>query len=157
VNRTAAEPTRTAVAYLRVSSREQEKEGFSIPAQQRRLRAYAAEHDLRVLREFVDVETAKRAGRTQFQEPVRFLKKSPSCRTLLVEKTDRRYRNLKDYVPLDELDLDVHFVKENVVLTPDSRSAGKFMHGIKVLMAKNYIDNLSCFASVGTGICLPGS
>lgn len=39
--------------------------------------------------------------------------------------------------------MDIHFVKENVVLTPDSRSSEKFMHGIKVLMAKNYIDNLS--------------
>ena len=29
-----------------------------------------------------------------------------------------------------------------VVLSEDSRSSGKFMHGIKVLMAKNYIDNL---------------
>lgn len=44
---------------------------------------------------------------------------------------------------IDELDLDIHFVKENVVLAPDSRSSEKFMHGIKVLMAKNYIDNLS--------------
>jgi hypothetical protein len=34
-------------------------------------------------------------------------------------------------------------VKENVALSPGSRSAEKFMHGIKVLMPKNYIDNLS--------------
>lgn len=66
-----------------------------------------------------------------------------SCRTVLVEKTDRLYRNLKDWVTLDELDLEIHFVKENIVLSPDSRSSEKFMHGIKVLMAKNYIDNLS--------------
>lgn len=44
---------------------------------------------------------------------------------------------------MDELDLKVHFVKESVVLSRDSRSSDKFMHGIKVLMAKNYIDNLS--------------
>ena len=29
------------------------------------------------------------------------------------------------------------------MLSRDSRSSEKFMHGIKVLMAKNYIDNLS--------------
>jgi site-specific DNA recombinase len=46
-------------------------------------------------------------------------------------------------VTLDELDLEIHFVKENVVLSKESRSSEKFMHGIKVLMAKNYIDNLS--------------
>jgi hypothetical protein len=43
---------------------------------------------------------------------------------------------------IDELSIEVHFVKENVVLSEDSRSSEKFMHGIKVLMAKNYIDNL---------------
>ena len=44
---------------------------------------------------------------------------------------------------MDELSLEIHFVKENVILSHDSRSSEKFMHGIKVLMAKNYIDNLS--------------
>src|SRR5439155_22967626 len=62
---------------------------------------------------------------------------------VLVEKTDRLYRNLKDWVTLDDLDLEIHFVKENVILSRDSRSSEKFIHGIKVLMAKNYIDNLS--------------
>jgi len=46
-------------------------------------------------------------------------------------------------VTIDELNLEIHFVKENVILSHDSRSSEKFMHGIKVLMAKNYIDNLS--------------
>src|SRR4249919_3232683 len=32
---------------------------------------------------------------------------------------------------------------QGVVLSRESRSSEKFMHGIKVLMAKNYIDNLS--------------
>lgn len=44
---------------------------------------------------------------------------------------------------LDEFELEMHLVKEGVVLSRDSRSSEKFMHGIKVLMAKNYIDNLS--------------
>ena len=95
------------------------------------------------MREFVDIETAKKPGRQGFDEMVRFLKRSSSVRVLLVEKTDRLYRNLKDYVTMDELDLEIHFVKESVVLSKDSRSSEKFMHGIKVLMAKNYIDNLS--------------
>ena len=36
----------TAVMYARVSSKEQEKEGFSIPAQLKVLRGYAEEHGL---------------------------------------------------------------------------------------------------------------
>ena len=133
-----------AVLYARVSSKDQEKEGFSIPAQLKLLHGYADTKKLAVISEFVDVETAKQAGRTGFGEMPVFLKKNLStCRVFLVEKTDRLYRNIKDWVTLDELDLEIHFVKENVVLSCDSHSSEKFMHGIKVLMAKNYIDNLA--------------
>jgi len=137
------EPSHTAVLYARVSSKDQEREGFSIPSQLQLLRGYGTNRDLSVLQEFVDVETAKQAGRAGFGEMLAFLRKNRTCRILLVEKTDRLYRNLKDWVTLDELDLEIHLVKENIVISQDSRSSEKFMHGIKVLMAKNYIDNLS--------------
>ena len=94
----------TAVLYARVSSKDQEREGFSIPAQERLLREHARQHRLTVLREFVDVETAKQAGRSQFGQMLAFLKANPACRTILVEKTDRLYRNIKDWLTVDELD-----------------------------------------------------
>ena len=139
----AANPGVTAVVYARVSSKDQEREGFSIPAQLKLLRTYAVEHRLTILQEFVDVETAKQAGRGGFGEMLAFLKANPSCRTILVEKTDRLYRNIRDWITVDDRDLAVHFVKENAVVSKASRSSEKFMHGIKVLMAKNYVDNLS--------------
>src|SRR6201984_3414894 len=132
-----------AVIYARVSSKEQEKEGFSIPAQLKLLKEYAAAQGFTVAEEYVDVETAKQSGRASFGAMVAYLRVRPSVRVLLVEKTDRLYRNLKDWVTVDELDVEIHFPKEGVVLSRDSRSSEKFMHGIKVLMAKNYIDNLS--------------
>src|ERR1022692_156433 len=46
--RCAAQPQSQAVLYARVSSKDQEKEGFSIPAQQRLLREYALEKDLAI-------------------------------------------------------------------------------------------------------------
>jgi hypothetical protein len=67
---------------------------------------------------------------------VAYLKAHPSVRVMLVEKTDRFYRNLKDWVTVDELNVEMHFPKEGVVLSRESRSSEKFMHGIKVLMAK---------------------
>ena len=132
-----------AVIYARVSSKEQEKEGFSIPAQLKLLKEYAAAQGFKIAQEYVDVETAKATGRAAFGEMVAFFKAHPTIRALLVEKTDRLYRNLKDWVTVDELDVEMHFPKEGVVLSRESRSSEKFMHGIKVLMAKNYIDNLS--------------
>ena len=75
---------------------------------------------------------------------VGYLRKNSQCRVLLVEKTDRLYRNFRDLVTIDEIPgLEVHFVKEATVISEDSRSSEKFIHGIKVLMAKNFIDNLS--------------
>jgi site-specific DNA recombinase len=134
---------RSAVLYARVSSKEQEEEGYSIPAQEKLLREYAERVGLQVVREFVDVETAKEAGRAQFGEMVRFLgRKDSDCRVLLVEKTDRLYRNPKDWVTVEELGVEVHFVKEAQVLSKDSKSSDKLMHGIRVVMAKHFIDNL---------------
>ena len=131
------------VIYARVSSKEQEQEGFSIPAQLKLLKDYARKNDLNIVKEFVDVETAKQAGRTNFNEMVSFLGNGSGIRTVLCEKTDRLYRNFRDYVTIDDLDLEIHLVKESEVISRDSKSHQKFIHGIKVLMAKNYIDNLS--------------
>ena len=139
----ASPACKQAVIYARVSSKEQEKEGFSIPAQLKLLKEYAAANCFAVAQEYVDVETAKQTGRAAFGEMFAYLKAHPSVRVMLVEKTDRLYRNLKDWVTVDELDVEMHFPKEGVVLSRESRSSEKFMHGIKVLMAKNYIDNLS--------------
>lgn len=131
-----------AVTYARVSSKDQEKEGFSIPAQQRLLREHAQTNNLIIRQDFVDVETARRSGRTAFGELLTYTKKHPRT-IILVEKTDRLYRNIKDWAILDELGVTIHFVKENVIISPESRSADQFMHGIRVLMAKQYSANLS--------------
>src|SRR6266851_5284867 len=78
------------VLYARVSSKDQEREGFSIPAQLRLLRDYAASKGFTIAHEFTDVETAKASGRTNFGQMLTYLKKhSGVCRTILLEKTDR--------------------------------------------------------------------
>lgn len=134
-----------AVIYARVSSREQEKEGFSIPAQISFLEQYAEKKNLKVVKRFKEVETAKKSGRKVFEEMLKFVTENSDINTILVEKTDRLYRNIKDWTRMDyeTLGLDIHFAKESDVLSKDSHSSQKLMNGIKVLMAKNYLDNLS--------------
>jgi len=56
------------------------------------------ENGFAVAQEYIDVETAKQTGRAAFGEMVAYLKAHPSVRVMLVEKTDRLYRNLKDWV-----------------------------------------------------------
>jgi site-specific DNA recombinase len=129
---------RQAVLYARVSSKDQEREGFSIPAQLKFLREYAQSHEFNVQREFVDVETAKTTGRKQFGEMVRFLRDHKMCRVVLVEKTDRLYRNFRDCVTLEELDVEIHLPKEGQVISKDSKSQAKLVHGIQLVIARNY-------------------
>src|SRR3989442_1787673 len=95
---TKAATSSSVVLYARVSSKDQEREGFSIPAQRKMLHIYAQQNRLTIAREFVDVETAKQAGRVGFGEMLAFLKANASCRAILVEKTDRLYRNIRDWI-----------------------------------------------------------
>jgi hypothetical protein len=75
---------REAALYTRVSSRDQERGGFSIPAQRKLLRCYARDNEIAIAAEFTDVETAGRAGRSEFGAMVRYLRKHPSCTAILV-------------------------------------------------------------------------
>ena len=103
----------TAVIYARVSSEEQDREGFSIPAQLNLNRVYAEEHGFEIIDEYIDVETAKRSGRKAFTEMLAFFSREatkirsgkPGCTVLIVEKTDRLARNFLDLGHLDELGL----------------------------------------------------
>lgn len=131
-----------AVIYARVSSIGQEKEGFSIPAQLDLLRDYAKEKDFDVVEEFVEAESAKQAGRQKFNEMLKFLKKNKNVKTILVEKTDRLYRNFQDFVNIEALGFNIYFVKEGILMTKNSSSNDKLYHGFNVLIAKRFIDNL---------------
>ena len=133
-----------AVAYARVSSKEQKNEGFSIPAQLDLLRNFAQNNNIEIVKEFEETETAKQAGRPNFNEMLKFLLKNKDVKTILCEKTDRLYRNFSDYINLDvdKTNYTIYLVKEGVILSPGSTSHEKLVHGLKVLLAKNFIDNL---------------
>ena len=136
----------TAVIYARVSSREQEREGYSIPAQLKLLKEYARQRSLHVVREFVDVESARNPGRREFGNMLRFLESDEQCRVVLVEKTDRLYRNRTDALRVEQLEqehnIEIHLVKESTVIGKDSRSQVRFTHDVHVAVAKFYSENL---------------
>lgn len=68
-------------------------------------------------------------------------------RNLIVEKVDRHARNFYDAVETDEWlqaneTRKIHFIKDGLALHKNSRSQEWLNWGIRVVMAKNYIDNL---------------
>ena len=96
-----------AVAYARVSTKDQEREGFSIPAQLRLINEYAAVHGLKITETYTEAETAGHTGREAFGRMMNALKSPGTCRTILVEKTDRLYRNARDMVDLNDLKVEI--------------------------------------------------
>src|SRR5579871_1596378 len=135
-----------SIAYSRVSSREQEREGYSIPAQRKLLTNYARGRGFHIQFEFIDVQSAKNPGRKQFNEMMRLLKSPGTPRIILVEKTDRLYRNRTDTLAFEALvenrGVEIHLVKEGQVIGKNSPPQDKFMHDIHVAVAKHYVENL---------------
>ncbi len=143
------ESRRKAVILARVSTKEQEEDGFSLPAQEKIMKDYAKRSDLNldVVKPFSIAESAsKTKQRKIFNEMMVFVNES-NIKVLIVEKVDRLTRSFKDMVMIDEwLEEDeerqIHLVKDGLVLHKNARSQEKLNWGVKVLFAKNYIDNL---------------
>ena len=136
---------RKAILVARVSSKDQER-GFSLPAQVKLLREYAARIGVVIVKEFRFAESAKKQGRKHFDEVIQYLRDNPDVTVALFEKTDRMSRNLQDYVTVEELvearDIEIHLVKEGQILRKTTKSQDRLVQGIFALLARNYIQNM---------------
>lgn len=136
-----------AVIIARVSSKGQEEEGFSLESQIKLLTTYCGNNGLTIGKKFKIAESASKSEqRKTFREAMAFIEKK-NVKHLIVEKVDRHVRNLHDAVEThDWLTADetrkVHFVKDSIVLHKNSRSQEWLNWGMRVVLAKNYIDNL---------------
>lgn len=61
------------IIYIRVSSKEQKESGFSPEAQLKLLKDYAEKGVFACVKTFEDIETAKRAGRENFEKMLEYL------------------------------------------------------------------------------------
>jgi site-specific DNA recombinase len=128
------------VIYARVSTREQQDEGYSIPAQLKAIREFCASHGLSPMAEFVEAESAGKAGRKRFTEMVDFLKADPETRIVVAHKLDRLYRNFTDQVLLEEVvGARARYVTGDV---PDSPQ-GELLRDVQLSVAKFYLGNLA--------------
>lgn len=136
----------SAVGIARVSSKDQE-DGYSLASQDKLISTYSDNHDFRLLKVFKIAETASKAKQRRiFREAMKFVA-DHEVKNLIVEKVDRHARNFYDAVETDEWlqaneTRKIHFIKDGLVLHKNSRSQEWLNWGIRVVMAKNYIDNL---------------
>lgn len=114
-----------AVLYARVSSKEQEQSGFSIPAQIKFLNDYARKEGFEVVKIFSESMTAKEEGRNEFNAMLKFLRQHKNIHHILVEKNDRLLRNESDMTTViktaQSSNINFHLVKDCMILNKQSK------------------------------------
>jgi DNA invertase Pin-like site-specific DNA recombinase len=132
-------------ALARVSSREQEREGFSLEVQEEGLNRFAAQNGGKIIRLFKIAETASKADeRKTFRELIAYAKKhAAELDGLLFYKVDRAARNLFDYVELERLESEYQVPFISVSQPTDSNPAGRMMRRTLANMASFYTEQQS--------------
>ncbi|SMD14454.1 recombinase family protein [Kibdelosporangium aridum] len=148
MTRTEENETKTAIIYLRVSTKEQaakggQSEGFSIPAQREALHRKAQSLGAAIIEEFRDAgESAKSADRPDLQRMLRYLLEH-HVDYVLVHKIDRLARNRVDDIEITmaikESGATLVSATENIDETP----SGMLVHGIMSSIAEFYSRNLA--------------
>lgn len=133
------------VALARVSSREQEREGFSLEVQEEALRRYATQAGGEIAKFFRIAETASKADeRKTFRELVAYAKKNAGVLdALLFYKVDRAARNLFDYVELERLESEYDLPFISVSQPTENTPAGRMMRRTLANMASFYTEQQS--------------
>ena len=92
------------VAYYRVSTRKQGVSGLGLEAQRAAVAGYAKTNDAKIIAEYTEVETGKRADRPTLEEALGHTKLSGA--TLVIAKLDRLARNVRFTAELMESGVD---------------------------------------------------
>ncbi len=139
------------VALARVSSREQEREGFSLDIQEDALKRYAEAHGGTILKLFRIAETASKTDeRKTFRELIAYAKKyCLELDGLLVYKVDRAARNLFDFVEIERLESEYEVPFICVSQPTESNPAGRMMRRTLANMASFYTEQQSVDVSEG--------
>src|SRR4051794_10191252 len=139
------------VGLARVSSREQEREGFSLEIQEDAIKRYAQQHQGSIVRLFKIAETAsKRDERKTFKEMVSYAKKnSAGIDGLLFYKVDRAARNLFDYVELERLESEYGVPFISISQQTENNPAGRMMRRTLANMASFFTEQMAVDISQG--------
>ncbi len=133
------------VALARVSSREQEREGWSLEVQVDELNAYATRNGGTIIKLFRIAETATRAEeRKTFKELIEYtLKHKSEIDGILFYKIDRAARNLFDYVELERLEFDHEVPFVSTSQPTDNQPAGRMARRMLAIIAAFYTEQQS--------------
>lgn len=133
------------VALARVSSREQEREGFSLDVQEDALKRYAERQGGEIVKFFRIAESAsKQDERKTFKELLAYAKEhAGKLDGLLFYKVDRAARNLFDYVELERIESEHGVPFISVSQPTENTPAGRMQRRILANMASYFTEQQS--------------
>ncbi len=131
-----------AVLLRRVSTIMQERDGNSLQNQLEMLTEYCQRKGLTIIKDAEIVESSTKGERKKFMEVIKFCQQQRGGVALVCLKTDRLFRNFKNYTMIDEMrksgQLELHLIQENLILNKDSKAGDLTILGLNVVMAQNY-------------------
>jgi DNA invertase Pin-like site-specific DNA recombinase len=145
----------TAAIYLRVSTQEQanknnEVEGYSIPAQRRACQQKARSLKAFDIEEYADRGASARSDdRPELQRLLQDLRAGKKFDYVIVHKVDRLARNLYDDVTIGLAIERAGATLVSVTETIDDTPQGRLMHGFMAVLAEYYSRNLATEALKG--------
>lgn len=142
-----------ALLYIRVSSKEQERDGYSLDAQEKLAIEYAKRMNLNIVRTWKVSESAWKQERRAFNQMVDYAKKHPEVEHIVFDVPDRMTRNDSDKVKIAELvkgyGKSVHFSRTRKVFSRDSSPDDEFLLDIEVAAAKKLSSDISRKTKMG--------
>ena len=142
-----------SLLYIRVSSKEQEKEGYSLDAQEKLGEEYALQNNLKIIKRWRVSESAWGEDRISFSEMLEYAKKHDDVKHIIFDVTDRMTRNnmdkIKIYTLIKLYDKTIHFSRSNKTISKDSGSEDEFMLDIEVAVAKKMSNDISRKTQMG--------
>jgi site-specific DNA recombinase len=142
-----------ALLYVRVSSKHQKEEGYSLDAQEKLGMEYAEKKGLKVKKLWKVFESAWRKERKAFNAMVNYAKKHSEVKHIIFDVTDRMTRNDFDKLKIIELIREfgkiIHFSRTRKIIDKNSNSEDEFMLDIEVAVAKKWSNDISRKAKMG--------
>lgn len=146
LNKSTSKICYDAVIFARVSSEKQER-GTSIEAQIETIYNYCKNKELNIIKEYIITESSMRGDRKQYKEMLSFVKKRQEKTAIVVNCVDCMLRSFIDVPIIDELrkqdKIEIHFLKENLILNQNSKGIDILFWNMCVLMANSYVLSLS--------------
>ena len=134
-----------AILFARVSSREQEK-GMSICAQVDNIRKHCESKNWKIIKEYQITESSTKGDRKQFKEMLDFAINQRGKVIIVADRVDRLQRSFKESIELEKLcqqdKIELVFLRENLHITKDSKTAEKMIWDFSVMASKTYIGNM---------------